>query len=121
MGKKKWPAPFPVLTFNMELKFARPNFHEKTFKILFLVYARINFHEETYYKCSARIKFSKFSEKVILPVAIFFSKRLKTSVYKANQKQIKETQVNTGKFLTSSSKISNSCFDEFSPFKNFKY
>ena len=68
---------------------------------------RTNFHEETYFKYSERIRLSKFSNKDVSPVAIFFCKRLKTSVYKANEKQIKEIKLNIGKFLTSSSKISN--------------
>ena len=61
---------------------------------IFLIFARTNFFEETYFKYSVRIKFREFREKGILPIAMSFHMRLKTSFSNASQRQIKEIKGN---------------------------
>ena len=51
-------------------------------------------------KYFVKIKIRECREKGILPVAIFFRMRLDASVYKANKKQIKETEVRIRRFLS---------------------
>ena len=60
------------------------------FENTFLIFARTNFFEETYFKYSVKIKFREFRDKDILPVAMFFHMRLKTSFSNDKQRQIKE-------------------------------
>ena len=70
------------------------SFLGNNFENNFLIFARTNFFEETYFKYSVRIKYKEFREKKILPAAMFFHMRLKTSFSNADQRQIKKIKSN---------------------------
>ena len=84
--------------FLRELFFARTNFRGKFSNYFFQFSPERISTKETSFKYFARIKFHKFHEKHILPLAIFFRMRLNASVHKASQIRVKETELSIRRF-----------------------